>query len=216
MVDTTIYIGDIAIHEPVTAFTDYIITVIGFYFYYQLRKKSTNSVILNWSRFFGLLGLSTLLGGCSHAFFAIHEGIPYKTVWLSMQIVNGFAVYFAQQATLNSVLANSNHANKWKVSYIIQLTTFIILILIFQKYLVTIIENIIGLIPVMILHLISKSKKNNYKKIGYGILISFITAIVHGSKFSLHAYFNYNDIAHVFIMISLYVMYLGVKEKAIS
>jgi len=216
MINTTIYIGDIAIHEPVTAFTDYIITILGIYFYYQLRKKSDDSVVRNWSQFFGLLGFSTLLGGCSHAFFELHEGAAYKTVWLSMQIVNGFAVYFAQQATLGSVLANSKHAHKWKISYIIQLISFIVLLLFFQKYLVTIIENAIGLIPVMILHLTSTQKEGYHKKIGYGILISFITAIVHATKFSLHAYFNFNDIAHVFIMISLFMMYRGAKEKITS
>jgi len=216
MVNTTIHIGEFAIHEPVTAFTDYIITLLGFYFYYQLGKKSDNSVIRNWKCFFGLLGLSTLLGGSSHAFFAIHEGLAYRTVWLAMQIVNGFAVYFAQQATLSSVLADSKNAYKWKLSYAIQLIVFIVLLLFFQKYLVTIIENAIGLIPVMIVHLTSKSKTNYHKMIGYGILISFITAFIHATKFSLHAYFNFNDIAHIFIMISLYIMYVGVKEKAIS
>jgi hypothetical protein len=214
MVDTTIYIGDIAIHEPVTAFTDYIITVLGLYFYHKLSKKNDDIVTRNWSRFCGLLGLSTLLGGSSHAFFELHEGIAYKTVWLSMQIVNGLSIYFAQQATWNSLLINSKYANKWKTSYTIQLIAFIILLLIFQKYLVTIIENVIGFIPIMILHL--KQKEGYYKKIGYGIMVSFITAIVHASKFSIHAYFNFNDLAHVFIMISLYIMYLGAKEKAIS
>lgn len=214
MVDTTIHIGDLAIHEPVTAFTDYIITILGLYFYYRLKKKANNPVIRNWSYLFGLLGLSTLLGGSSHGFFEVHEGIAYKTVWLGMQLVNGLALYFAQQATLNSVLANSKHADKWKRSYIIQFIVFIIALFVFQKYLVTIIDNAIGLIPVMIIHL--KQKESYYKKIGYGIMISFITAIVHGTKFSLGAYFNYNDIAHLFIMLSLYVMYLGVKEKATS
>lgn len=216
MVDTTIYVGDLAIHEPVTAFTDYIITILGFYFYHQLSKKKKDNVTRNWSRFFGLLGLSTLLGGSSHAFFALHEGLSYKIVWLMMQIVNGIAVYFAQQATFNAILINSEHANKWKLSYTIQLIVFIFLLLLFQKYLVTIIENAVGLIPVMLLHMFSKSKEDYYKKIGYGILISFITAVVHGTKLSLHAYFNYNDIAHILIMASLYIMYRGVKEKGIS
>lgn len=214
MVDTTIYIGNLAIHEPVTVLTDYIITILGFFFYYQLSKEGKNTVIRNWSLFFGSMGLSTLLGGCSHAFFTVHEGISYKTVWLSMQIVNGLAIYFAQQATLSSLLANSKYAHIWKLSYTIQFIIFIITLLIFQKYVVTVIENIIGFIPIMIIHL--KQKETYYKKIGYGILISFITAIVHSTKISLHDYFNYNDIAHVFIMISIYVMYLGAKEKAIS
>ncbi len=216
MVDTTIYIGELAIHEPVTMFTDYIITILGSCFYYHLHKKNENPVIKNWSLFFGLLGISTLLGGSCHGFFEVHEGIAYKTVWLAMQIVNGFALYFAQQATLISVLKNSRYVNQWKLSYTVQLVVFIIAALFFQKYVVTIIENAIALIPIMLLHFTVKPKEGYQNKIGYGILISFITAFIHGAKISLNIYFNYNDIAHVFIMISLFVMYLGVKGKAIS
>jgi hypothetical protein len=217
MIDTTIYIGAVAIHEPVTAFTDYIIASMAFYFYLQLnRNKNGNSIIINWSGFFGLLSLSTLLGGSAHAFFGIHEGVSYKMFWLGMQIANGVAVYFAQQATLASVLANSKNKSKWKWSYIIQLILFIIAALFFQNYLVTIVDNAVALIPIMIIHFIASPKEDYQKKIGYGISISFITAIVHGAKISLCAYFNYNDIAHVFIMISLFVMYKAVKQKAIS
>ncbi|MBA3705133.1 MAG: hypothetical protein H0W84_04340 [Bacteroidetes bacterium] len=216
MVDTTIYIGSVAIHEPVTAFSDFMITAIGLSFYYKLRKKSADTVIGNWRVFFGLLGLSTLLGGCAHAFFEIHEGLSYKIVWLTMQIVNGIAIYFAQQATLNSVLVNSQFAAKWKTSYILQLIIFISVLLFVQKYVVTIVENVIGFIPVMLLHFTFRSEVRHYKKIGYGILVSFITAIVHGTKFSIHSYFNYNDIAHIFIMVSLFFMYQGAKEITTS
>ncbi len=213
MVDTTIYIGNLAIHEPVTALTDYIITCLGFYFYFQLRRiKNNNLVIGYWSLFFALLACSTFLGGSAHAFFGLHEGVAYKIVWLGMQLVNGLAIYFAQQATLISVIKNTKYAKRWVMLYSIQLLLFIPSALIFQKYTVTIIENAVGLIPIMVLHFMDTQKHKSSFLIGYGIAISFITAIVHGTKISLHAYFNFNDIAHVFIMLSLLVMFLGVKK----
>ena len=217
MTDTTIYLGSFAIHEPVTAFTDYIITCIGFLYFFKLKAfKSNNPIITGWSRFFLFIGLSTLFGGTSHALFAVHSGIAYKMFWLSMQGLNGFAVFFAQHATLKSVLKNAKSRNTWKWSYLIQLALFIPTAIIVQNYLVTIIDNAIALIPIMILHFAGKPKERYYNWIAYGILISFITAFVHGIKFSLHAYFNYNDIAHVFIMMSLTVMFMGAKQKAIS
>ncbi len=214
MIDTTITIGNVAIHEPVTVLTDCIITAFCFYFYIQLRKLNKDIVIDNWSIFFGLLGISTLFGAASHGVFLIHEGVGYKTIWLPMQVINGIAIYFAQQATINSVLKNSKHINRWKKSYLIQFVIFVIALMIFQKYLVTIIENFIGLLPIMILHL--KAKDNYNKKIGYGFLVSFLTATVSISKFTLHAYFNYNDLAHVLIMISIFIIYIGIKSKVIS
>lgn len=211
MTDTTIFLGDFAIHEPVTAFTDFIITILGFIYYWKL--SSTDEIVKNWRLFFLFISLSTLFGGSSHALFAVHEGWRYKSLWLPMQFVNGLAIYFAQKATFLSVLKNSEKRNAWKISYLVQLVVYYIVLLIIQKYIVTIIDNAVGLIPIMILHFSAKTKEDYYPYIAYGILISFITAIVHGMKFSLHDYFNYNDIAHIFIMLSLTVMYLGVKKK---
>jgi len=214
MTDTTLIIGDFSIHEPVTVFTDYIITVLAFIYYWKL--PSTNEVVKNWRLFFLFISLSTFFGGSSHALFAVHEGWKYKSLWLPMQFINGFAVYYAQKATLLSVLKDSEKYNAWKLSYIIQLVVYFIVLIIVQKYVVTIIDNALGLVPIMILHLSAKVKEDYYKYIAYGISISFITAIVHGIKFSLHDYFNYNDIAHVFIMLSLTVMFLGARQKATS
>ena len=187
-------------YPPDYLFTDYIL--------------NKDIVTDNWSKFLGLLGLSTLFGAAGHGIFAVHEGIGYKTVWLSMQVINGFAIYFAQQATLNSALKNSKNINRWKTSYIIQFVMFVMVLMVFQKYIVTIIENIIGLLPVMILLL--RANDNHDKKIGYGILVSFLTASVSITKFTIHAYFNHNDLAHVLIMISVSIMYMGIKSKATS
>jgi len=212
--DTTIYIGNIAIHEPVGVFTDCIITILCFVFYKKLLPVSKS--IHYWRLFFLFLGFSTIVGACSHAFFEIHQGAAYKSFWLPMQVLNGIAVYFAQKATLNSVLKESRFYTFWKWIYIIQFIVYILVLLIVQKYLVTVIENILGLVPVMIIHFEAKRKEVYQKWIGYGISISFIAGTVHATKASLHTYFNYNDIAHVIIIISLAVIYLGLKRKAIS
>jgi hypothetical protein len=212
MIDTTISISGVSIHEPMTVLTDVLIAALAITFYFQLKNK-TDAITRNWSYFFLFLGLSTFTGACSHAFFAVHDGWQYKSFWLPMQLINGIAVYCAQQATLVSALQNSANKIKWKWSYVIQLVVFIIVLLRVQKYIVTIIENAIGLIPIMALHY--QYKRPFSKMIANGIAISFITAFVNLSKLSLHAYFNYNDMAHVFIMISLYVMYRGVRMRTI-
>lgn len=210
MIDTSISIGGTRIYEPVTVLTDFMIALLAIYFYIQL-KKHRDTTTTQWSYFFLFLGAATFAGALSHAFFELHEGWKYKSLWLPMQVINGIGIYFAQQATFSSVLQHSSNRFIWKRSYIIQLFCFIVVLMIVQKYIVSIIENAIGLIPVLIIHY--KNKSPYAKMIAKGISISFITAIVHLSKLSLHAYFNYNDIAHVFIMISLYVMYKGVLKR---
>lgn len=214
MIDTTLSISGITVHEPVTVFTDFIITTLLIIFYSRLMLLSKNKEgIKEWRLFFLFLAISTFLGGCSHAFFLIHEGWEFKSIWLSTQIINGLAVYFAQQATLVTVLKNSKNKNNWKLSYLIQLVVFVVALLLIQKYLVTVFENAIGLIPVMILHYSFKPKTTSYIKIANGIAIAFVSAILFITKFSIHRYFNYNDLAHLFIMASVYTMYTGMKEE---
>lgn len=217
MTDTTIYIGDFAIHEPVTAFTGYIITILCFYFYFHLKRIANTSVtIIHWSHFFLFLGFASFTGACSHAFFSVHQGFGYKSFWLSMQALNILSVYGAQQATLHSVLQHSKNKKYWGWFYKIQLCLFLIAVFVFHNFLVVIINTAIGLIPIMVLHFMNLKKVDTDKWVGYGILVFFLPAIVHVKKISLHAYFNYNDIAHILVMISLYLMYKGVKQKAIA
>ncbi len=218
MIDTSTHIWQLTIHSPITALTDYIISGITFYFFFQLnRLKNKSETIINWKRFFFFMSMSTFLGGTTHAFFPIQKDNTYHLVfWLGMQITNCIAVYLAQRATLVSVLKNSIYKNQWKISYIIQLMIFIPVIVFFQNYLLTIIENAIGLIPIMLLHYHNKEKNKSNIKIGHSIAFSFITVIIHATRLSINDYFNYKDLAHVLLMVSLTIMYIGIKEKAIS
>ncbi len=210
MIETSISIGKLTIYEPTTVLTDLIITILCFLFLYNLKNNlpSTNK----WKLFFLFFGLSTLVGAFSHALFKEHSGIAYKSFWLSMQMLNLFAVFTAQLATYYSVLLENKHKKIWLNSYFIQLVIFAVAVFIFQNFLVVVLDNAIGLIPVLILHLKHRNQNEGYKGIANGILISFLTGIVHGTKLTFHAYFNFNDIAHVLIMISLYYIYSGVKK----
>lgn len=215
--DTTIHIASFAIHEPITTVTDFIISGLCVYFYFKLNNFSSSSISTKyWKYFFAFMALGSFTGGCAHAFFAIHEGVAYKTFWLSMQVLNMLAIYYMQQATLHSALLNSNKKAYWEKSYLIQVLVAITAVFVFQNFLVVVISNALALIPVMIIHFnASKINKLNLW-IAYGIAVLFVTAAVNITKLSFHAYFNHLDLAHVLIMINLYLMFIGVRNKAIA
>jgi hypothetical protein len=216
-IDTTIHLGDIVLHQPVTAITDFIVTALCFYFYNLLKldDKSEKSVYY-WRWFYLTLGISTFFGGCSHGFFTNHTDSGYQFFWLTMQLFNGFAVYAAQHATLTSALQHSKNKNLWNYISVIQLILFVSSVFIFRNFIVVTIDIALGLIPVMVIHFKDEQLNASSKWIAYGILVSFLTAVVHLSKFSLDVYFNYLDIAHVLIMINLSIMFVGIKQKTIS
>ena len=216
-IDTTISIGGFAIHQPVTAFTDIIISVLCFYFFMKLKRIPTDEKSTkNWKWFYFFLSMASFAGGCSHGLFLIHEGITYDACWRTMQLLNVISVFFAQQATLHSALQNSENKRQWQISYIIQVVLFSTAVFVFHNFLVVIINSIIGLIPIMIIHFKDAKKTKGSEKIAWGIFILFLTAIVNGTKLSFNEYFTYLDIAHVLIIANLSVMYAGIKQKAIS
>ncbi len=216
-IDTTINIDGVDFHQPVTAFTDYIITAICFYFFLRLRQiKNPTQSITWWKRFYFCLSMASIFGGSSHAFFAVHQGFYYKLFWFPMQWLNIFAAFAAQQATLYSIFKNSPKKKVLRWSYLIQLILFSVSVIIFSNFLVVIIDSAIALIPVMIVHFKNKDAEKGNNLIGWGIVILFFTAIINGTKISINEYFTYLDIAHVFIIASLCVMFVGIKWKAIS
>ena len=214
---TYLHIGELTIFEPVTSITDFLISALTFYFYLSLKHVSNKTEsTTNWALFFLFMSLATFLGGFAHGFFIAQKETGFFVFWLPMQIVNCISIYFGQKATLASVMRNSHYKNEWRTSYIIQLIIFIPAIILFRNYLVTIIENVIGLVPIMVMHYRNKEKNRAFLRIGNSIAISFITAIVHIAKISFHDYFNNKDLAHVFIIISFMVLYKGIKESATS
>ena len=217
LIDTTIQICGISFYQPVSAFTDFVITCMACFFYCQLYFLSIQDKgIVNWKRFFLCICISSFLGGASHGFFQFHEGVGYKLVWLSMQFFGVAAVFFAQQATLNTVLVNSSFKAYWNIIYFIQLLLFIPAIFIFQGFLVIVVNSIIGLVPIIFIHFFDKNNLKDSRLIASGIIILFFSGLVNALKVSIHPYFNHIDIAHVLVMFNLSVMYFGVKRKAIS
>lgn len=212
MIETSYQLGSWVVYEPITVLTDLIIAVLCFLFWKRILPATpTNNA---WRKFFFFFGWSTFVGAFPHALFPVHEGISYKSIWLSMQLLNGLAVFYAQSASSTSVLSSSPKAELYRKLILVQLLLFLVAVIVFQNFLVVVIDNALGLIPVMVFHFRKRKVSPGAATIGTGIAISFLTAIVHGAKISLHAYFNYNDLAHVFIMISLTVMYMGASKMS--
>lgn len=72
----------------------------------------------------------------------------------------------------------------------------------------------LGLLPIMILNFSQFSeKKVPSALLGTGISLAVIPAVVVATKFMPSPWFNYNDIAHLLLMMCTIVMYVGVKKN---
>lgn len=199
MTDNFITLYNITLYEPMTVFTDLLIAFFCFRFFQKIEKNEAN-----WRFFFLFLSFSTFFAAISHGFFAVHEGVGYKTVWLVAQAFGGFSIF-------NGVCATFLDSEK-KAQ--MQLGIYTILLFAVQKFWVVIINNAFGLIPMMYWHFRNRSVANF--RVAMGIVVTFFAAGVHAFKLSLHTFFNYNDIAHLILLASLSLMFWGVRTKALE
>lgn len=215
---TNIDLMGLFIYEPVTAITDFFITILCIWVALNLKKIRTSCKSVGmWMLFFILMGLSAFFGGNSHAFSSYLQGTPFKVVWLTMHLMSGLALYFAQTATMEGELKDSSKYKLLKVLWKVQLAVFFILTILFQNFITVKLNIAVGMIFILLINL--KTFYNGEKANGFiaaGILVSFLTAAVHTTKISFSQWFNYNDISHVLIMISLYLMFTGVWTKTLA
>ncbi|MCE3227185.1 MAG: hypothetical protein K0S32_1736 [Bacteroidetes bacterium] len=174
-----------------------------------LRQKTP--LATQWSFFFLMIGLSSLIGSMAHgAHFQLGETFFRTTVFV-MNAVSLIAIYFCFKAANTYFSLGRKEPNKM-VSYGVIAWIAILLVLTFIQgnFLLIKIHAGIVLTYSLIVHIITHRKgRAGSGYIAGGILISFLSIVVHSIKLSAHEYFNYKDISHIIMLISLMFIYKG-------
>ena len=201
--------------EPMTSITDFMLSAVAFYLFFSFYKiESKKRNVINWSKFFLFLAFSTFFGGMAHAITNRENNLVYDLVWLSMQVCSGISVFYAQSAAFRSEIRNRKTQRILHRISFIQLMLFIPSVIYFFSFKVVAINSSIGLIELVILFLPLGIRKAKHKTfICSGVLISFLTVYVNRTKFSFVSWFNYNDISHVIMFVSIVMICKGVMHK---
>lgn len=204
------------VFEPMTAFTDFLLAGICIYFYLRYFQSS-NSAVKDWGKFFLFMSVSTFIGGITHAFFEEHSLVSYKAFWLCMQIFSGLSLVYAQLASskmlLSSGTINENIFQKHEFFYWIQFVVFSLAVFALHNFTVVVINSTFGFLTILFsqLFLALKFKEASAEWIAKGIIVSFLTAFIFIAKISVSEWFNFRDIAHVIMMISVCLVNYGVR-----
>jgi len=202
----------IVLLEPMTFFTDILIAICCFIFYFKLNNLEIQEFDNKYfKRFFNVFGISTLIGGFAH-FFYNYSGI---SLHLLSWILSGLSIYYIEMCSITFI--NSRKLQKvLNILIYFQLFAFILTVLYFKNFQFVKYNSTIGLIAIVFtVELVSliKSKNRGSSLILTGIFFTLISAIVHASKFSINKWFNYNDLSHIFLIICLYFIYIGATYK---
>lgn len=200
--------------EPVTSFTDLLVSFSGLYFYNILKKEYLRDISIFWWKYFFLfMGLSTFFGTLSH--IMEHQGYQkvYVLLWNCMQVLAGFAMFYAQRA---AVLEISGKMTSRIFLFLanLQFMIFVPTVLYFQDFRVVAFNSLLVIIQMMVLFFPRHfSIKYSHTKIWLGFFISVLTVFIHQQKLGFSRWFNHKDVSHVLMVLSLWLIFKGVQWR---
>ena len=201
--------------EPVTVFTNVLISAFCLYFYLKLNHVGNDAKLKKyWRLFFLCFGISAILGGIAHGFKPYFEPHFFYYVWLSMNLSGIVIAYFLLRTNLE--FANPKKHKKVFFHFLIVFLTglFTYITLSTNNFLSVKINGGIAVLISLITHF------QTYRRglpgsgyISFGFAFSLLSIVVHSTQYSISEWFNYKDISHVIMNISLYFIFIGVTRK---
>lgn len=203
------------INEPTTTFTDLILAFFCFWCFKTISNyKNRSESVERWSLFFLLVGISTFFGSIAHTISWDVNALSYKMVWAVMQLASGMSVFYAQRSVISAEISDHKTKQNLERFTALQFIVFAFCVIVFMDFKVVAINSAVGLFQLLILTFPRQFSTWNYNgMVTSGFLISFSSIYVNRTKLSFTHWFNYNDIAHLIMLLSLYFIFCGVKEK---
>ena len=207
-----ITVAGLTIGEPVTSFTDIVLAVISFTLFARIKNRLNESFFNNsWRMFFLFMGFSTGTGALAHALNGTDAVQWYDTLFTCMTLFSSISVFYALKATIN-------FTNLPLLASKVLTTLNFTLLMVFMAYTyfssnfeIFKIHAAAGLFLIFLTHFIAWRRSHSGSGwIMSGMGISFFTVLIHTKQFSLSPWFNYKDISHVIMMVSLIMIYNGV------
>ncbi|MDI1354638.1 MAG: hypothetical protein PSX36_06955 [bacterium] len=200
------------VFEPMTLLTNTIFFTLSWRYFKRLHKSSQDyAKQMGW--FLVLMGLSSMFGAVAHAVHYQLGILPFKVLLFLMNATSLMAIFFCFRAPYTYYKLEDGFSKR--VIYLTILWGLILMALtvVNQNFVIIKIHAGIVLLYSLIVHymgLKNKPERGN-RLVVQGILISFLPLIVHSFKLSIHEWFNYKDISHVLMIVSMIIIYKGVS-----
>lgn len=205
--------------EPVTTLTDLMVSAVCFFAFAKLAKSghAENITIKLYRYFFLTMGLATTFGGLIGHGFLHYLSFNWK---LPGWVISMVSVALAERAAIFHArpLLKKDIGNFFVVVNITELLVFICLAMYTLNFIYVEIHAVYGLLLVLFsfeLFVYKKTKDKGSRIALWSVFFAFAAALTHLTKFSIHKWFNYLDLSHIFMAISSYVLYRGVMKMNI-
>ena len=203
------------ISEPMTLVTDYIIAVMGIYYWKQLfdvKSHQKNLAKNFWAMCFLILGFAAFLGGTYHGFSFYLTSAINNVIWQITVYSTGVISFLFVIGTATGFF-NSRTARIWAWIAGVKLIVYLAWMIFHSDFLYVVIDYLPSMIAVLLFSVVAFAKEKNISApwLAGGVIWSLIGAGVQVEKLAPHRFFNHNDLYHVIQMGALYLFYRGAR-----
>lgn len=194
--------------EPMSLVTNSLISIFCLIFFFRIERNNEYSVW--WSRFFILMAISSFTGGIAHLFA---NYITYELKWLSWGTIS-LSIFCAEMGS-SELLIRKKWRKFIRIQALIRLVLILSFIIIFFNFELVKINSTIGMIAVIAgIHFNFLIKKQLYSSawIMAGVIWGIIPSLVHTFNLNIHLWFNRDDLAHVILIPTFLLIFIGVSK----
>lgn len=202
----------IRIDEPVTTFTDLIVSAVCFYAFYKLHRiPIRNKVHWNLKYYFLSMAMATLIGGViGHGFLYLFSFAWKLPGWLTSM----FSIALLERASIMYAkpLIKPKIGNFFTWMNLIELSTFVIVTFATLNFFFVEVHSAYGLLIIVTSFnfVVYKNRKTEASKLFLiAVGISAISALIFMNEIGISIWFNHFDISHIFMACSAFVFYKG-------
>jgi hypothetical protein len=208
----TIHVLGLRIDEPVTMLTDLLVSAACFIAFSKLRNAGRPGKAQMFFRFyFLLLGCATLLGGVMGHGFLYAFSFAWK---LPGWIVSMVSVACIERSAIEQAkpLVKPWVGKFFLALNIIELLTIMTITIYSLNFRWVELHSGYGLLAIVLpfhLYVYYRTRDKGSAIVIGAVLIACLAALVFMNKISIHTWFNYLDVSHVFMAIGVFVFMKG-------
>lgn len=183
--------------------------------FYKLNIGSKESNLKKyWRMFFLFFGFNAAVGIVAHGFKSYFSEEVFKYVWLSMNLASVPITFYLFKANVENSKFEGKTKNAFNLIILFTSFVFVALTILLNNFVVVKVSALLAILVTIVAHY--RTYRNGIAGSGYitfGFAFSVSALIVHGAKWSISEWFNYKDISHVIMNISLIIIFVGVQQK---
>ncbi len=202
-------------HVSITVLTNLVIALQAAVLTLRVLPGSRSDAERYWGWFFGFMAVAALAGAVKHAYPPDPSLPPRFWGIIISNTASAAAAGFAQLATIETVLGGSAVRRWMQRVVILQVVGVWISTLMWPGFLPALVCTVAGLTPVLIVEsACSLRDRPGASAIASGFALTALGGFAYVLKVSPAPWLTYIDIAHLFTVASLALIYLGVLERA--